>query len=103
MDYKLAKKLKDAGFPFQRWSGAGRVVYENIVENPDGTIETLGIPMKVPTLSELIAACGEDFQKLETIVDKKWQGVGGKGIRDIETEGNTPEEAVSLLWLALRK
>lgn len=84
MDYSLAKELQDAGWKYKDGS---RAVGE----------------FAQPTLEELIEACGEDFQKLETIVGDKWQGVGGAGIRDIEVEGNTPSEAVARLWLALNK
>ena len=63
--------------------------------------------IKIPTLSELIEACGEDFQKLEKIISdrlgNKWQGVGGEGIRDIEIEAKFPEEAVAKLWLKLNE
>ncbi len=46
MDYSLAKQLKDAGYP---------IMYDG----------TFGTPKPVmPTLSELIEACGEEFESL---------------------------------------
>ncbi len=48
MDYKLAKQLKDAGFPFK-----------NVLANePCIRFEGKIIPRKIPTLEELIDACG---------------------------------------------
>jgi len=54
----------------------------------------------VPTLSELIAACGDDGPFiLMTGTDPQW-----KATDLIKTElGDTPEEAVARLWIALQK
>lgn len=74
MIYKLAKQLKDGGFPKEReWID--------------------------PTLSELIEACGEDADfKLQYFHNiKKWVAeMKGK----LGT-GYPPEEAVAKLWLEL--
>ena len=48
MTYELAKQLKDAGFPFKE----SREARPRII---------------LPTLSELIAACGYGFQSLRHI------------------------------------
>jgi len=56
MNYELAKQLYDAGFPqqgFGRWVG-----------NPDQVIWRAGDRVYVPTLEELIKACGDDFNSL---------------------------------------
>jgi len=113
MNHELAKKLKDSGFP------------QNI--NPDlpdyTTVEIKGGERyKVPTLSELIEACGgaNDFS-LERIKDtwfakKDWVSEPFK-VEDKKVnysniavsvipksgEGRTPEEAVANLWLSLNK
>ena len=65
----------------------------------------------VPTLSELIEACGEEFRDLLKMRSKdyEWEAEGyyfccdehGEGRRF--GQGKTPEEAVSRLWLALNK
>lgn len=88
MNYALAKKLKDAGF--QHLHGAGCYEFET---------DTC-----LPTLSELIEACGNKFSKLALIGPDKWYAeatIAHHGYADaIE---RTPEEAVARLWLALHK
>jgi len=90
ISYKLAKQLKEAGFPIKR------------VSNSDFAY--------VPTLSELIEACGDRFGELtKWRGDKCWSAGGGKmdGVDEIawefESIGNTPEEAVAKLWFKLNK
>lgn len=82
MNYELAKELRLNGFP-----NSGFWKLESL--NP-----------KHPTLSELIEACGEDFYDLVRFSDR-WQArspmLGNSNI------GETPEEAVARLWLALNK
>ena len=68
MTYEIAKKLKEAKFPFL-WN------YEP---------QALAF-REYPSLSELIEACGDVFYDLQQ-----------KPIK-----GDTPEEAVANLWLAL--
>ncbi len=78
MNYELAKELKDAG-----------LVWDS--DNAD-----------YPTLSELIEACGIYFGALERAVSEKeitWL-CGGLNHAFI-AKGDTPEEAVARLWLAL--
>jgi hypothetical protein len=52
MDYKLARKLRDAGFPQK---APGYFDVPSLGEAP---------PVKFPTLSELIEACGDGFFSL---------------------------------------
>ena len=87
MNYELAKKLKDAGFP---------------VHPECGTCRYDGIAQFKPTLSELIEACGDGFANLGMALyaDWKWRAVG-KGIFGASVTGDTPEEAVAELWLRL--
>lgn len=93
MNYELAKKLKDAGFPFKE-------------HDDDHINEINGGLGYYATLSELIEACGDNFATL--IHDKnkrknsKWywwsfpyEGIGARGL--------TPEEAVAKMWLKLNK
>lgn len=116
MDYTLAKKLKDAGFPVD----CGQTFCDGCEYFPaDGDFK--GEWCHVPTLSELIEACGDD---IESIVLQKADGYLMKRCwRAYPTEsayvekmkgdcvvdccgyitGSTPEEAVANLWLELNK
>jgi len=87
MNYELAKQLRDSGFP----SGKEN---EDYYEEFRDWIE--------PSLSELIAACGDKFWRLEKIMDGFWNAEDAHINQTIES-GKTPEEAVAKLWLALNK
>lgn len=102
MTYELAKQLKDSGFPQNQ------------------ALEELGgnkkwIPeykewIDIPTLSELIEACGEGFKNLSKMGDKNWgannimeqQLNGSYKLNEPKGYGSTPEESVARLWLALQ-
>lgn len=61
--------------------------------------------VKYPTLSELIEACGVEFELHcypSTKYDGKYFVVERLGEDDMERQ-NTPEKAVANLWLALNK
>lgn len=93
MDYKLAKQLKDAGFPQNR-------VIKNM--HKPAITDGKGDICLNPTLSELIEACREDFSELinkkEGWEARRWGCCYSK--RNWITEiGNTPEEAVAKLYL----
>jgi len=122
--YKLAKKLKDAGYKQpelytpvdecrkeEGWRGEFKMVNKQLAY--------------LPTLSELIDACGEEFNSLTKDVwecygredgagkDHKWgacfRKVGTKNCgvcRDVSftnVYGETAEEAVANLWLKLNE
>jgi hypothetical protein len=91
MDYELAKSLMDAGFP---QIGKGRLI---------GSLEKLvwrsSDRVYVPTLEELIDACGDDFGSL----DKRHDGWLARANRDQRCFAGTPAEAVARLWLMLQK
>ena len=89
MDYELAKQLKDAGFPQHERLGIG---------NGDIFINGKYGLMYVPTLSELIEACGGYVDLMV------WNGdrAVASNIDAIEGRGSTPEEAVANLWLSLK-
>lgn len=89
MDRELVKQLKDAGFPSsERWN-----FMNGIFCNDDG--------YAVPTLEELIEACGEEISSLFRFegywIARPTQEFNADG------EGSTPTEAVARLWLALNK
>ncbi len=89
IEYELAKKLKDAGFPQD-----GYFDYE--------------FDLARPTLSELIEACGDRFHSLLRYVpqvdeiDLIWRAYGYDDDQ-ITARGKIPEEAVANLWLELNK
>ena len=99
MNYELVKELKDAGLEQVGW---GHFICEH------NQVEIL-CPNKCaeetycyrPTLSELIDACGEEFNSLYRI-EKGWAVAGGGRIFGAVRKGKTPSEAVARLWLALQ-
>jgi len=111
VDYNLAKKLKDAGFSQQplkviSWyvTGNSAARYRTVTFTPsEGEV-------KIPSLSELIEACGRLNEKADRLVvceGDDWMA-GFSTWHGIEQEndwqkGKTPEEAVAKLWLAINK
>jgi hypothetical protein len=95
ISYELALELKNAGFPQRVPDGDGPYGKE---------------PYYLPTLSELIAACGRGF-RLENLTENGVVNNGGKdewhaffndrSIANFIGMGATPEEAVARLYLAL--
>ena len=109
LNFELAKKLKDAGFPQER----GHYYFYN-----DGTSEPHVYPIcmgqemtskgavrlcKCPTLEELIEACGNRFEVLARF--EKWTAFEDGNVyrRKLRIEGDTPSEAAANLWLAFNK
>jgi hypothetical protein len=85
MDSDLARQLKEAGF-------------KTLTGFP---VSNSGDGLYYPTLSELIEACGKDFEMLvQRNAGQCWGAVGGV---HGDVRGSTPEEAVARLWLALHK
>ena len=100
MDIELAKKLKEAGFPFK----------ERYLESHNGESSELqwdNADWEYPTLSELIEACGKRFKFLERIqmVDDTDDGIEiwFRCNDNTMTDSHFPEEAVATLWLVLNK
>lgn len=100
LSYETALKLKDAGFP-QGIKGYYYDYLGNEIE-PHWSDLVLETYIYVPTLSELIEACGNDFYSLI-------RGQGGT-FATCDINGNvnalsnlSPEEAVASLWLAINK
>lgn len=98
MNYTLALALKKAGFP-QR----------NLSESPFGSALRDEEVVANPTLSELIAECGEKLQALyksqtfwnatdQNPLYNDWDNYAG-----LHCDGVTPEEAVANLYLALHE
>jgi len=108
MNYELTKELKEAGFP-QGCTGNGYFVDNQGVEYKGG--EHWKQFNYVPTLSELIEACGADDICLSR-EDGTWKAMYGNSSEvavlnewdgDYCATGNSIEEAVARLWLALNK
>jgi len=128
MNYELAKRLKDTGFPQEFKLGSwcceshGDDAYEKKCQCYGDLL------VYAPTLSELIEACGEKFKQLNYHKMKRKSGYGlchtpDEGIVDMNVVGqwtararlgkehenhkkrwgHTPEEAVANLWLALNR
>jgi len=116
MNYELAKKLKDAGFPQLAYAYSGWLADKEDFYRIDDNGNYMGINIAsisenvenlsyCPTLSELIGACGDDFYGLKK-GGSVWVVESTQNIRG-ESKwigGNfTPEEAVAKLWLALNE
>lgn len=101
LSYETAKKLKDSGFP-QKVHGKHILPTDEILDY------RLSNTVYLPTLSELIDACGKDFEALVRreedwaayMIDEAYKGDCVSDCCGYST-GPTPEEAVANLWLAL--
>lgn len=133
LSYELSKKLKDAGFPQEYaksiplmdfaydegeelhmlhkdndtylWTGNN---YTTIAKDysDNALMEVQRDFIKCPTLSELIEACGPFFYQLINIGSEfgyHWGATYRSMIKELKSEGSTPEEAVANLYLALNK
>jgi hypothetical protein len=94
MDHTLAKELKDAGFP---QGGNGRWIID-----PNLIVVRRGDRAYIPTLEELIEACGDDFSAMNKYRDH-WVAAFGFAETYENATGAMPTEAVARLWLALNK
>lgn len=99
MDYPLAKALKEAGF---RQEGNGRSIVD-----PRLIVARRVDRAYVPTLEELVEACGERFHSLIRCGKVDWDACEwaepSAHIQPIRVKGSTPEKAVAMLWLGLNK
>lgn len=104
MNYELAKELKDAGLIFEE---------PQTRENTYSYLDSKGYPcgplgkdaFYIPTLPELIEACGDDFDSLHNTGGDWWAWSDSEygEAAGVNKSGPTPEEAVAHLWLALNK
>ncbi len=118
MNYELAKKLKDNGFkqeglwgivylPEKVSTSNSRVKYRRKEQHKIFPWHKMGgfltggyEPVLLPTLSELIEACGDRFVSLDKgMFLNQWHCVGNGA----ESGGTTAEEAVLHLWIALNE
>lgn len=102
---ELAKELNGAGFPniqdVQHRQGREFLAADGRVSVYSLGDEAPTESWFLPTLSELIAACGEKFFSLN-LVSENWRctALGYEGYDDLYS---TPSEAVARLWLTLNK
>lgn len=101
MNYELCKQLKDAGFPQE-----GKGHFELDVANRRALTDRYSTPEAyVPTLSELIEACGDcvGIFKISETECNAWSNKleNVTKVDGMIFTGSTPEEAVARLWLAL--
>jgi hypothetical protein len=93
MDYELAEQLRAAGFP---QTGEGRRIGP-----PNALAWRARDLVYVPTVEELIAACGDQFGGLARLPDGRFDVVALGGSR--KELGKSLAEAVARLWLALNR
>lgn len=115
MTYDTCLKLKQAGFPQEiHYGGVYYLAPDETVriaagENSSVPNERFSDVVKIPTLTELIAECGDSFCILERNcgVDElrslSWPWLACNHDDTIQERGDTAEEAVANLYLALRK
>lgn len=119
ISHELAKELKGAGFPQENgeWYQRGdRII--NAHEEDAGLLLSYvprldtTEPVKIPSLEELIEACGVRFNELEKIRHTRKPGLWTAysliceecGVdKNSHAYGKTPTEAVARLWLVLNK
>lgn len=108
MDYELCKKLKENGFP---QDGNG-MWWNRSVELAMSNLKLEVSEAYVPTLDELIEACGDEIALFK--MGNQWTAVKHAGIEkalnwmgvnvhltEFDAKGSTPSEAVANLWLKL--
>lgn len=104
MDYELAKRLKDAGFP---QGGDSDWYYLDGYKEPDirNMEDFYSEELYIPTLEELVEACGDKFSYLHQS-ERGWHAHShADGTMNVYGQeggdGKTPIEAVANLYLAL--
>ena len=102
MKYELALALKNAGFP-QR-----EIDYTDftLCQHNNGQLHERNASCEIvliPTLSELIEACGENIKNIEFLHDMNLFIAYSMESLDKKGKGITTQEAVANLWLELNK
>lgn len=118
MDYKLAKELKEAGYPQKGLWGIAffpekscwthsKVKYTRKEhyrtfpwKSAANFFKSPYEPIVKPTLSELIESCGDKFFQLTRSDEKLWSA---SDIHHYRYDYHSPDEAVAKLWLALNQ
>jgi hypothetical protein len=122
MNHELCKKLKDAGFPQKGYIGAK---YYNFIGHPrldipyqyaqliqiesESQFDKIGGYILIPTLSELIEACGNSLIGMSKYKDGiysiGWYSMYHKEFDSMASfiYGATFEESIANLWLKLNE
>jgi hypothetical protein len=106
MTYELAKQLKEAGWPqvFEYGARFYDGSYDDHWERIwiDGMLRERADKTCVvkPTLEQLIKACGKHLYELTNLEEEGWEA---HSVIVFSQKGNTPDEAVARLWLAIFK
>ena len=107
MNYELALELKEAGFLFHGIA-EGKEAWDGKAYIEEGTL----LAYALPTLEELIEACGEGFNTLSRDASTSTTCWVVNNYSEIDApeetvlgwfEGKTPTEAVARLWLVINK
>lgn len=102
MDYELAKKLKDAGFPQTGLSQCTHDIHGGI-KDCQCQVEDFAF---IPSLESLVEACGEKLGEMESVTvqfyPKKQVAYAYIKINEASS-GPTPLIAVANLWLKLNE
>jgi len=113
ISYELAKKLKEAGF--SQDMDVGDMFYDDekcptlnsyVEEAGEEFVVQSKNPIKIPTLSELIEACGKELLLIKHVFDGGLDGKEELWWAEAKNDGMAgvnPEESVAYLWLALQK
>lgn len=110
IEFGLAKELKEAGYPQE---GENYWIYALAVGGwkwlevtaVEWTESECSDWVVAPTLSELVDACGDRFSDLVRQDNSVWwvaTAVSRPAPYLKQGEGDTPEEAVARLWIALQ-
>ncbi len=118
MDYTLAKELKDAGFPqkggwedpkqHEYWStydGGASKKKPEIITSDEANFGFMEDLFYIPTLEELIEACGDEFYSVVYATDNDWRAFSetDQWNTTATAGGKTQSEAVARLWLSLKR
>lgn len=104
ISFAIAKRLKDAGFP-QRFHNGSAFNEQGMAILLVGARQGDAADVSIPTLNELIKACGETFGGLEhSPHEPRNKFRAYTQLPDTRSGyGETPTEAVARLWLVLNK
>jgi hypothetical protein len=105
MTYELAKQLKEAGFPQRFSSGYGFDEQGATIQVvTSGHWKVRDTDISIPSLNELIKACGDEFGGLKYFpneMSNKFRAYNQP--ITISINADTPEMAVAKLWLTLHQ
>ena len=102
ISYKLAKELKDAGFPQVFPQNDEMEIHDAVAISRIREKYDKGVYF--PVLSELIEACGDELGGIKRKRGGGWEAIPNDWTGGIRLQtGSTPEEAVARLYIALNK